>query len=232
MPRAQFNASLPLIDPHLIWLARLQRLRGARLQRFCAREVVMHEGDIPERLGVVVQGAVAVSSRTACGRVGILYVLGPWGLVGYQSVASEPLPDALPGVFSLLESTLLTVPVTSVAALLQHDTLLLRGFAAALAEQLDGAHAVLARALTLSVKERVRHALRDLADRFGTPVPGGTMIMLPLSQELLASIVGATRESVNRALRELRTAGAVQIDDGDYVWSGTREDQESCPGLS
>ena len=232
MPRAQSDASLPLIDPHLIWLARLQRLRGARLQGFCAREVVMQEGDIPETIGVVVEGAVAVSSRTPCGRMGILYVVGPWSLLGYQSVTSEPVPHALPGAFSLVQSTLLTVPVSSVAAVLHHDTLLLRGFTAALGEQLDRAHAVLARALTLSVNERVRHALRDLADRFGTPVPGGTRIMLPLSQDLLASIVGATRESVNRALRELKTAGAVQFDDGEYVWSRTRQAQEVCPGLS
>jgi hypothetical protein len=41
--------------------------------------------------------------------------------------------------------------------------------------------------------------------------------MLPVSQDLLASMAGATRESVNRAIRELRGSGTVRIEDGKYV---------------
>ncbi|HEX2090678.1 MAG TPA: Crp/Fnr family transcriptional regulator [Actinomycetota bacterium] len=219
MPGAQSDASLPLIDPLLVWLARLQRLRGARLHHFYAGEVITHEGELPEALGVVAEGAVATSSRTPNGRVATLSILGPYDLVGYQAVASEPAPETVPGAVALTESTVLTVPGTSVAAGLRHDTLLLRGLSAAVAEQLDRANVALARALTLPVADRVRHALCDLAARFGTRVAGGAMIMLPVSQDLLASIAGATRESVNRAIRELRTSGAVRIEDGRYVWA-------------
>jgi CRP-like cAMP-binding protein len=133
-------------------------------------------------------------------------------------MASEPAPETVPGVVALKESTLLTVPATSIAAVLRHDTLLLRGLAAAVAEQLDRACLTLARALTLPVIDRVRHALCDLAARFGSPAPGGLEIMLPVSQDFLASMAGATRESVNRAIRELRRSGAVRIEDGRYVW--------------
>ncbi|HEX2267293.1 MAG TPA: Crp/Fnr family transcriptional regulator [Actinomycetota bacterium] len=229
MPRAQSDASLPLIDPHLVWLARLQRLRGARLQRFYAGEVVMHEGELPETVAVVTEGAVATSSRTASGRVATLSVLGPFDLVGHQAVASEPAPETVPGVVALKESTLLTVPATSVAAVLRHDTLLLRGLAAAVAEQLDRAHLAFARALTLPVVDRVRHAVRDLAARFGTPVPGGIEIILPVSQDLLASIAGATRESVNRAIRELKRTGEVRTEDGRYIYIEAGAGREPAP---
>ena len=243
MPGAQSDASLPLIDPHLVWLARLQRLRGARLQRFYDSEVVMHEGELPEAVAVVTEGAVATSSRTECGRVATLSVLGPFDLVGHQAVASDPAPEMLPGVVALKESTLLTVPATSLAAVLRHDTLLLRGLAAAVAEQLDRAHLALSRALTLPVVDRVRHAARDLAARFGTPVAGGIEIMLPVSQDLLASIAGATRESVNRAIRELKGAREVRTEDGRYIWieagaglepapRAVRATQGRFPGLS
>ena len=217
MSGARSDASLPLIDPRLVWLARVQRLRGARLQRFHAGEVVMHEGELPEAVSVVTEGAVATSSRTECGRVATLAVLGPFDVVGHQAVASEPVPETVPGVIALKESTLLTVPATSIAAVLRHDTLLLRGLAAAVAEQLDHAYLTLARALTLPVADRVRDALCDLAGRFGSPVPAGLEIMLPVSQDLLASMAGATRESVNRAIRDLRRSGAVRIEDGRYV---------------
>ncbi len=217
MSGAQSDASLPLIDPRLVWLARLQRLRGARLRRFHAGEVVSREGEVPEAVAVVAEGAVATLSRTACGRVAMLSILCPFDVVGHQAVASEPAPETVPGVVALKESTLLTVPATSIAGVLRHDTLLLRGLAAAVAEQLDHAHLALARALTLPVADRVRHALSDLASRFGSPVPGGLEITLPVSQDLLASMAGATRESVNRAIRDLRVTGAIRIEDGRYI---------------
>ena len=236
------TASLPLTDPRLAWLARLQRLRGARLQRFDVGEVVLREGEVPETLAVVLKGAVTVGSRASCGRVATHGVLGPVDLLGHQAVESDPLPETVPGAVSLVPSTVLTVPATSVGAVLRQDTLLLGGFASAMAEQLDRAHAAVGRALLLPVRERLAHTLCDLADRFGTRVRGGTRIMLPLSQELLASMVGATRESVNRALRELKTAGTVRTDDGHYVWAdsapprSTRTEtghrQERLPGLS
>jgi CRP/FNR family cyclic AMP-dependent transcriptional regulator len=226
MPGTRSDASLPLIDPHLLWIARFQRLRGARRQRFHQGEVVMREGERPEVVAVVTHGAVLVSSRTSCGRVAGLSVLGPADVIGHQALASDPRPETVPGALSLVTSTLLTVPATSVETVLPRDMLLLRGFAAAVTEQLDRTQTALARALSLPVVDRVRHALCDLAGRFGTRVPGGTKIMLPVSQDFLASIAGATRESVNRALRELRGARAVRMEDGWYVWMEKGPDQE------
>jgi hypothetical protein len=52
----------------------------------------------------------------------------------------------------------------------------------------------------------------------GHPVEGGLVIDLPLSQDLIASMVGATRESVNRGLRDLAAADRVRREGGAYVW--------------
>jgi CRP/FNR family transcriptional regulator, cyclic AMP receptor protein len=51
--------------------------------------------------------------------------------------------------------------------------------------------------------ERIDRRLRDLADRFGRPVPGGVWIGVRLTQDELAALVGATREGTNRAVRGL-----------------------------
>jgi CRP-like cAMP-binding protein len=48
-------------------------------------------------------------------------------------------------------------------------------------------------------------------------VPGGRRLDLPLTQERLAGLTGATRESVNRALAELTAAGRVERTRGRYV---------------
>jgi CRP/FNR family cyclic AMP-dependent transcriptional regulator len=67
------------------------------------------------------------------------------------------------------------------------------------------------------IADRLASRLDDLAVRFGRPVPGGRCLELPLTQEHLAGLTGATRESVNRALAELAAAGRVERSRGRYV---------------
>jgi CRP/FNR family cyclic AMP-dependent transcriptional regulator len=67
------------------------------------------------------------------------------------------------------------------------------------------------------IPDRLVARLEDLAVRFGRPVPGGRCLELPLTQEHLAGLTGATRESVNRALAELAAAGRVQRMGGRYL---------------
>lgn len=62
----------------------------------------------------------------------------------------------------------------------------------------------------LDVRTRLDRRLDDLAQRFGVPVPGGLRITLPLTHEGLAASVGVSRESVSRAMSDLRTAGRIR----------------------
>jgi CRP-like cAMP-binding protein len=61
------------------------------------------------------------------------------------------------------------------------------------------------------VPERVHRRLADVAERLGRPVPGGTQLPCALTQEELASMVGASRETVNRALMAMIRAGAIEV---------------------
>jgi hypothetical protein len=51
---------------------------------------------------------------------------------------------------------------------------------------------------------RLSLALVELAEDFGREVGGEVLIDLPLSQHDLATLVGASRQSVNQCLRDLR----------------------------
>ena len=79
------------------------------------------------------------------------------------------------------------------------------------------AHRHLVWSVTLPVAHRVVEVLRELAHAHGTEVVGGTRIDLPLSQDALSSLVGATRESVNRAVRQLTASGALRRAGRCYV---------------
>jgi CRP-like cAMP-binding protein len=56
---------------------------------------------------------------------------------------------------------------------------------------------------------RVARRLDELATEHGEPTADGVRIALPLTQEELAGWVGASRESVARALRALRDRGVI-----------------------
>jgi CRP/FNR family cyclic AMP-dependent transcriptional regulator len=57
------------------------------------------------------------------------------------------------------------------------------------------------------VPGRVAKALLDLADRFGRPATDGVLVAHELTQEELAQLVGASRETVNKALAEFVQRG-------------------------
>lgn len=71
--------------------------------------------------------------------------------------------------------------------------------------------------------ERLLRTLRGLARRFGTPVDRGRTVEVPITQGDIAAMIGATRETTNRALRRLAAAGDVVLDEGRPVLVRWRE---------
>ena len=61
------------------------------------------------------------------------------------------------------------------------------------------------------VPGRVAKALLDLAERFGVPQEDGLQVNHDLTQEELAQLVGASRETVNKALADFAARGWLQL---------------------
>jgi CRP/FNR family transcriptional regulator len=61
------------------------------------------------------------------------------------------------------------------------------------------------------VPGRVAKALLDLADRFGEEQEDGLQVHHDLTQEELAQLVGASRETVNKALADFAARGWLQL---------------------
>jgi CRP/FNR family transcriptional regulator, cyclic AMP receptor protein len=58
--------------------------------------------------------------------------------------------------------------------------------------------------------QRLASLLLELADRYGSPVDGVIDVAMPLSQEELASLAGASRATVTRALSNWRKRGFIR----------------------
>jgi CRP/FNR family transcriptional regulator len=81
----------------------------------------------------------------------------------------------------------------------------------ALARRLRRANDVMADLVFTDVPGRVAKALLDLADRFGEEQEEGLQVHHDLTQEELAQLVGASRETVNKALADFAARGWLQL---------------------
>jgi CRP/FNR family cyclic AMP-dependent transcriptional regulator len=63
----------------------------------------------------------------------------------------------------------------------------------------------------LDVRTRLARELLRLAERYGTPTESGAKIDLGMSQADLASLIGTSRETLNRALNRLRDEEIIKI---------------------
>jgi CRP/FNR family transcriptional regulator, cyclic AMP receptor protein len=82
----------------------------------------------------------------------------------------------------------------------------------ALAQRLRRTNDVLADLVFSDVPSRVAKALLGLADRFGQPTAEGIHVAHDLTQEELAQLVGASRETVNKALADFSARGWLRIE--------------------
>jgi CRP-like cAMP-binding protein len=62
------------------------------------------------------------------------------------------------------------------------------------------------------VPGRVAKALLDLSSRFGRSSEEGILVAHDLTQEELAQLVGASRETVNKALADFATRGWIKLE--------------------
>jgi CRP/FNR family cyclic AMP-dependent transcriptional regulator len=170
-----------------------------------AGQVLVRQGEEPDRIYVVEAGAVCLASVVPSGRRAVIAILGRGDVLGVEGLVPGLDRPLKLEARTMTPSRLLCLPRRG----LEPTPELAGCIAAVAARALDRAQRRLARMLTQGVHDRVLDTLVDLARDHGRPVRGGTRIDLPVTQELIASMIGATRESVNRALRDLSGSGVV-----------------------
>jgi CRP/FNR family cyclic AMP-dependent transcriptional regulator len=69
----------------------------------------------------------------------------------------------------------------------------------------------------LDVYRRVARKLLELAEGHGVTEAEGVRIAVPLTQQELATMVGATRESTNKALAAFRRQGLIRLRRGQII---------------
>ena len=157
---------------------------------------------------IVLHGRVKISHFTADGREIILAVRGPGELLGELSAIDQEPRSATALAAEPVEALVMTVEDFQqfVAATPRAAMVMLTGLVRRLREA-DRKRIEFAAYDTVG---RVALRLLDLAKQFGEPIEGGVRITLPLSQQELAGLIGASREAVSKALQQLRKRGWIE----------------------
>jgi CRP/FNR family cyclic AMP-dependent transcriptional regulator len=183
-------------------------LRAAGVRRtYGAHVTLLHQSDEAGPV-VLLLGGRAKIAVTRDGHEAIMGVAGPGELVGELSAIEDGPRSATVTTLEPVEA--LVVPRSYFSALLDQRPRIALVILRSVARRLRYADAQRAQFATLDVVGRLAQRLVELCERFGTQQERGVEVKLPLSQEELASWVGASREAVSKAYYVLRSLGIVE----------------------
>ena len=168
-------------------------------------KVIFREGDSGDRLYVITDGKIKLGRTAPDGRENILAVLGPGEMFGELSLF-DPEPRTATAI-AVVDSTLMSLGHEDLDALLTGRPAVAESMLAALAQRLRRTNESLADLVFSDVPGRVAKALLDLSTRFGVQLEEGLHVTHDLTQEELAQLVGASRETVNKALADFASRG-------------------------
>jgi CRP-like cAMP-binding protein len=173
-------------------------------------EAIFHEGDPGDRLYVIVEGKIKLGRASGDGRENLLAVLGPGEMFGELSLFDPGARNAT-GT-AVADTVLIGMGSDELDQWLRGRPDVARHLLRALARRLRRTNEALADLVFSDVPGRVAKALLDLSERFGRPTDDGLRVAHDLTQEELAQLVGASRETVNKALADFASRGWLRLE--------------------
>ena len=171
-------------------------------------DVVFEEGAQPESLYVVEDGRIAIASKSIDGRESVFALMERGELFGEMGLLDGLVRSA--EARALEPSQITEIPYQPVRAVFEENPALLWGVVALLSGRLRSMDSQLADSVFLDVTGRTAKRLLELAgeqDEF----------LLPITQEELAGMVGASRERVNKAIASFVRLGWIDQADRRYA---------------
>ena len=191
-------------------------LRASMVEVKLARgEVLFREGDDGDRVYVVADGKIKLGRTAPDGRENLLAVLGPGQMFGELSLF-DPGPRSATAS-AVTDTSLLGLGHTDLLPWLTGRPEVSRNLLAQLAQRLRRSNDTLADLVFSDVPGRVAKQLLDLSERFGVPTPDGLRVVHDLTQEELAQLVGASRETVNKALADFVSRNWIRLESRSVV---------------
>ena len=181
----------------------------AQVRDLQRNDVIFSEGDTAEELFVVKSGRVAITKRSIDGRESVVALMEEGDLFGEMPLFEAAGSGRSAGARALEASELVALPYEPLRAVFRERPDLLWGVVALFARRIRATNEDLADSVFLDVTGRTAKRLLEIAgdaDEF----------VLPVTQEELASMVGASRERVNKAIAAFIRLGWIEQTDRRY----------------
>ena len=172
--------------------------------------ILFKEGDSGEHVYVIVEGKLKLGTSSGDGRENLLSILGPGEMFGELSLF-DPGPRTSAAT-AVTDAKLLSLSHEKLIPWLRENSDVSLQLLARLAQRLRRTNEAVGDLVFSDVPGRVAKALIDLGERFGKETPEGLFVQHELTQEELAQLVGASRETVNKALADFAGRGWLRLD--------------------
>jgi CRP-like cAMP-binding protein len=173
-------------------------------------QALFKEGDDGDHLFIVSNGKVKLGTKSPDGRENLLMILGPGDMFGDLSLFDSGPRTAT--ATAVTDTKLLSLGQDKVIPWVKEHPEVSLHLLARLASRLRRTNEVVGDLVFSDVPGRVAKALIDLGVKFGDKREEGLFVNHDLTQEELAQLVGASRETVNKALADFAQRGWLRLE--------------------
>ncbi len=202
LSRIPLFANLSDDDQSAIW--QIMRLRSYRKD-----EVVFHKGDPGQMMYIVKTGQVRIYMVTDDEQEISVAILGDGDFFGELAILDEKPRSA--SAMAMERTEAYTLHRSDFLAIVREHPEIATAIMAVLGDRLRQADELIENLIFLDVYGRVAKKLLDLSETYGVKSKEGILINFRLTQRDLASMVGSTRESVNRVLGLYQDKGLISL---------------------
>ncbi len=177
--------------------------------------VLFREGEPGESLFIVLSGKVKLGRRSTDGRENLVAIMGPSDQFGELSLF-DPGPRTATATV-VTDARVAKLPKAALQKWVQDRPQIGMQLLRVVARRLRRTNTMLADLIFVDVPGRVAKQLLQLASRFGSVDGGMLRVTHDLTQEELAQLVGASRETVNKALADFAARGWLRLEGKSVV---------------
>ena len=189
----------------------LRRLAAiAREVTLPASSILFEQGEESDGLYIVASGIVRIYLTAEDGREATISLLEEGEMIG-EIALLDGLPRSA-GAAALTDTKLMFIPHKPFCDLLDSSPKLSRQVTIMLCERLRAANSQVAQAIFHDLRYRLLVLLRQIAVIHGRIEKDVAIVDLDVTQGMLAQMLGASREAVNKQLRTLAKEGRVLMD--------------------
>ncbi|NIP24580.1 MAG: Crp/Fnr family transcriptional regulator [Phycisphaerae bacterium] len=185
-------------------------------REFQAGQAIFHQGDPGHMLYLVESGQVRIFVNGLDGHETSVVLYGRPGEIFGELAIIDGLPRSASAV-AVMDTIVHTLSRGCFRAYMQRWPQLALNFMQTLTKKVRYNTHQMDSLASMAVSQRLARKLLELGQNYGSAETLGVRLNTALTQSDLASMIGATRESTNKVLRQFRDDGMIALNNGQTI---------------